>query len=271
MYTNDSIGGLLNATFGNATELIISGELKGASWKDVWGVGTVCTCCFVWARWAGRRGVNSVGCGGVCAVHPKHGLEAVSPTPRLHSFAALVHTFVRPPPQHFVHSRFSPFSPPPPPPPSLPSLAPSSPLAAFALKANLLRVVQLSLLGSVVSNLLLVMGTAFLAGGIFHASQTFSREAIAAHCALLLLSVIAMLLPTMLVMTRTQSNAGRPGFGGEDVYPIGSSSLILSRIESLMMFGCYILFLIFQLCTHKHLYEGECKYRHWVPPTVWGV
>lgn len=95
MYTNDSIGGLLNATFGNATELIISGELKGASWKDVWGVGTVCTCCFVWARWAGRRGVNSVGCGGVCAVHPKHGLEAVSPTPRLHSFAALVHTFVQ--------------------------------------------------------------------------------------------------------------------------------------------------------------------------------
>lgn len=110
------------------------------------------------------------------------------------------------------------------------------------------------------------MGTAFLAGGVFHASQTFSREAIAVHCALLLLSVIATLLPTMLVMTRTQSNAGRPGFGGEDVYPIGSSSLILSRIESLMMFGCYILFLMFQLCTHKHLYEGEYKYRHW----VWG-
>ena len=56
------------------------------------------------------------------------------------------------------------FAPPPPPP------------AAFALRLGLLRVVQLSLLGSVVSNLLLVMGTAFLAGGLLHPTQTFSKQ-----------------------------------------------------------------------------------------------
>ena len=40
----------------------------------------------------------------------------------------------------------------------------------------MLRVVQLSLLGSVVSNLLMVMGTAFLAGGILHPMQTFNKQ-----------------------------------------------------------------------------------------------
>lgn len=53
---------------------------------------------------------------------------------------------------------------------------PPGPPAAFALKANLLRVVQLSLLGSVISNLLLVMGTAFVAGGILNPEQTFSKQ-----------------------------------------------------------------------------------------------
>ena len=38
-------------------------------------------------------------------------------------------------------------------------------MSVFALRAGLLRVVQLSLLGSVLSNLLLVLGTAFLVGG----------------------------------------------------------------------------------------------------------
>jgi Ca2+/Na+ antiporter len=48
-------------------------------------------------------------------------------------------------------------------------------VCVFAIRSGLLRVVQLSLLGSVLSNLLLVLGTAFLLGGTVHKVQTFSN------------------------------------------------------------------------------------------------
>lgn len=51
-----------------------------------------------------------------------------------------------------------------------------------------LRVVKLTLLGSIIGNLLLVMGSAFVAGGIFHPSQTFNQQGINVNCGLLILS-----------------------------------------------------------------------------------
>jgi Ca2+:H+ antiporter len=43
-------------------------------------------------------------------------------------------------------------------------------------------------LGSVIGNLLLVMGSAFIAGGIIHPSQTFNQQGINVNCGLLILS-----------------------------------------------------------------------------------
>jgi len=51
-----------------------------------------------------------------------------------------------------------------------------------------LRVVKLTLLGSIIGNLLLVMGSAFVAGGIFHPSQTFNQQGINVNCGLLILA-----------------------------------------------------------------------------------
>jgi len=50
------------------------------------------------------------------------------------------------------------------------------PFTGFALHHGLLRIIQLSLLGSVVSNLLLVLGSAFIAGGLRGKSQSFNQE-----------------------------------------------------------------------------------------------
>ncbi|GAX81601.1 hypothetical protein CEUSTIGMA_g9029.t1 [Chlamydomonas eustigma] len=158
----------------------------------------------------------------------------------------------------------------------------------FAIQKGLLRVVQLSLLGSVVSNLLLVMGTAFLAGGIIHPMQRFSKEGISVHCCLLLLAVATVLLPSMLVATNTQAAVNNDnsivGGGGtatsppsgqsrgsmvsssHDDMPRPHSALILSRFESVLMLLCYFLFLMFQLFTHKHLYEGMDEEAPAAPP-----
>ena len=67
------------------------------------------------------------------------------------------------------------------------------------------RVVQLSLLGSIFTNTLLVLGMAFLAGGLRHKEQTFNKQGVSLNAGLLLLSVVALALPATLQATNTNS------------------------------------------------------------------
>ncbi|WIA41716.1 hypothetical protein OEZ86_009061 [Tetradesmus obliquus] len=117
-------------------------------------------------------------------------------------------------------------------------------IAAFAIKKGLLRVVKLTLLGSIISNLLLVMGSAFVAGGLLHPMQSFNQQGVVVNSGLLVLAVVAIMLPTLLSST------------AEAVQDF-SAELALSRFESVLMLLCYGLFLVFQLVTHRHLYEED--------------
>eukprot|EP00913_Durusdinium_trenchii_P018867 g17729.t1 len=87
----------------------------------------------------------------------------------------------------------------------------------FAIRAGLFRVVQLSMLGSVLSNLLLVLGSAFLVGGIRHKDscghccldrqeQYFNRSAAVTNTGLLIFAVLALSLPS--ILDETHSGAG---------------------------------------------------------------
>ena len=76
-------------------------------------------------------------------------------------------------------------------------------VCVFAIRSGLLRVVQLSLLGSVLSNLLLVLGTAFLLGGLRHKVQTFSIDSVKANTSLLMLGMITLLMPNLLDSTNS--------------------------------------------------------------------
>ena len=115
-------------------------------------------------------------------------------------------------------------------------------VSALAIKNGLLRVVQLSLLGSVLSNLLLVLGCAFFFGGLKYKQQRFSRGGVAANSTLLILGSVALMLPAMLSATATELHAE------ED-------SLWLSRVSSLCLLGIYAAFIYFQLRTHSFLFE----------------
>ena len=107
-----------------------------------------------------------------------------------------------------------------------------------------LRIVQLSLLGSVLGNLLLVMGTAFLVGGIAHPRQIFNQEGMGVNSGMLIMAVASILLPSTLSETGTAETKG-------------TSELNLSRFESVALLILYALYLIFQLVTHRHLYEEQ--------------
>jgi Ca2+:H+ antiporter len=70
-------------------------------------------------------------------------------------------------------------------------------VAIFALQAGLVVVVQASLIGSILSNALLVLGLAFLTGGARHGVLTFESQAPRMIAILLLLAVCALVLPTL--------------------------------------------------------------------------
>ncbi len=66
----------------------------------------------------------------------------------------------------------------------------------FALRAGLIAVVQASVIGSILSNALLVLGLAFLAGGWKHGTLRFGGEVPRMIASLLMLAVAALVLPT---------------------------------------------------------------------------
>ncbi len=116
-------------------------------------------------------------------------------------------------------------------------------IAIFAIKAGLLEVVKASLTGSIIGNLLLVLGAAMLAGGIKHKKQIFNRTSVLASASTLLLAVIALVMPAILVQTVSGIN--------ENVVEH------LSLAVAGLMIISYIAVLFFNLRTHKHLYEAE--------------
>lgn len=114
----------------------------------------------------------------------------------------------------------------------------------FALSDGLIRVVQLSLLGSILSNMLLVLGCAFFSGGLAHPQedQKFNQAAAVVNSGLLLMAVMGLLFPAVLQSTHTEIHAG-------------VSELNLSRFSSCIMLLAYASYLYFQLKSHRQLYD----------------
>ncbi|CAN0928249.1 Vacuolar cation/proton exchanger 2 [Linum grandiflorum] len=118
-------------------------------------------------------------------------------------------------------------------------------VSVFALKSGMIRVIQQSLLGSILSNLLMVLGCAFFVGGIVHHDkkvQVFNKAAAAVDCGFLLVSVMGIIIPAVLHATKTEVE-------------IGKSELSLSRFSSCMMLLAYAAYLFFQLKSHQSLYN----------------
>jgi len=116
-------------------------------------------------------------------------------------------------------------------------------VSLFALKEGLLRIVQVSLLGSILSNLLLVLGCAFFAGGIKYRQQSYNRIAASMNSAMLVIGIMCLCFPMVLTATHEELDS--------------SSSLTISRASSSLMLVVYGCYLVFQLVTHTHLFEGD--------------
>lgn len=70
-------------------------------------------------------------------------------------------------------------------------------ISLFALRAGLVEVVKAALIGSILANLLLVMGIAFVVGGLKHGSQSIDSSRARSISVLMLVSVVAMVFPSL--------------------------------------------------------------------------
>ncbi|KAG5538064.1 hypothetical protein RHGRI_025224 [Rhododendron griersonianum] len=115
-------------------------------------------------------------------------------------------------------------------------------ISIYALKNGMIRVVQQSLLGSILSNMLLVLGCAFFTGGLIHHQrvQHFNKAAAVVNSGLLLMAVMCLMFPAVLHFTHTEVHFGK-------------SELSLSRFSSCIMLVAYGSYLFFQLRSQQNI------------------
>ena len=128
-------------------------------------------------------------------------------------------------------------------------------LAIYTAATNLdqadtmITVVQASLVGSILGNLLLVLGLSLLWGGLNHPKQEFNQKAQSMSGSLLLIAVLAMMIPAAV-------NIGGGGF---------DSIVQLSRYAAIVLLVVYGLALFFQLKTHAHIFASDDAAHHEEP------
>src|SRR5581483_2434584 len=145
--------------------------------------------------------------------------------------------------------------------------APELIIALVALGAGLDEVVKASLVGSVLGNILLVMGAAMAAGGARHKRQYFNSTAASAQSSMLLLAAMAFLLPAVYVLVH----------GGSLPQPGAKSFRLDGRVEGLsyaisgVLALTYVASLVFSLRTHRRLFNPDVEEEHAPGREPWTV
>ena len=118
-------------------------------------------------------------------------------------------------------------------------------ISIVALRAGLFDVVKASLTGSIIGNILLVLGLAIVAGGARRERQTFDRAAAAVGSTLLALAVVGLVVPALF------------HFAAEHAGDRAALEQGLSLEIAIVLFAVYLLSLLFSLRTHRHMYAGQ--------------
>lgn len=115
-------------------------------------------------------------------------------------------------------------------------------IAFVAMKEGLFDVVKASLAGSVIGNILLVLGMSMLAGGLKYKTQTFNRNSINITASMLLFAVLGLSIPAIFTHALPEGSLTTQYEG-------------LSVIVALLMLLVYVMQFVFSFVTHRNLYE----------------
>ncbi|KAF5525134.1 Vacuolar calcium ion transporter [Colletotrichum aenigma] len=134
-------------------------------------------------------------------------------------------------------------------------------VSIVALKDGQIEVVQSSMLGSILSNLLLVMGMCFFFGGIVNMrdrvtgqgmEQSFASATAQTTCSLMTLSSASLVIPATLYSALSKADSDDKEH----------SILLLSRGTAIILLTLYVMYLWFQLRTHPNLFDAEIQHHH---------
>ena len=116
-------------------------------------------------------------------------------------------------------------------------------IAIVALRAGLVDLVKASITGSILGNLLLIMGLSFIAGGIGRPVLRFSRVSAGASAGMLALAVVGLVFPALF----------------HSIHPDAGvlAELHLSEIVAVVLAATYGFSLLFSLRTHRSLFSGD--------------
>jgi Ca2+:H+ antiporter len=141
--------------------------------------------------------------------------------------------------------------------------APELIIAFFALVEGLQEVVKASIVGSVIGNILLVLGAAMVVGGAKRDKQTFSQTAANAQSAMLMLALAALIFPALFQLIH---GGGLPSVGEERV-DFGSDLETISFGVAIVLLASYAAGLVFSLRTHRAVFnpfgEEDDEEHHW--------
>lgn len=115
-----------------------------------------------------------------------------------------------------------------------------------AVQNNQIAIVKASLIGSIIGNVLLVLGLSVLVGGLKHKIQTFNKDVAQSHATMLALGVVALLVPALFVRAKGIS---------ESVADPNISRLSMG--VAIVMMVLYVGSLVFSLRTHEKLFQGS--------------
>ena len=128
-------------------------------------------------------------------------------------------------------------------------------IALVALRAGLVDLVKASITGSILGNLLLIMGLALIAGGLNRPELKFNRTSVGMSAGMLTLSVVALGFPALYHAVHPEAAAR-------------ASELYMSEAVAVVLILTYGFSLLFSLRTHRSLLGGEA---HPIEGPVWSV
>jgi Ca2+:H+ antiporter len=125
-------------------------------------------------------------------------------------------------------------------------------IAIVALRAGLVDLVKASITGSILGNLLLILGLAIVAGGLNRSELRFNRTSAGMSSGMLALSVVALVFPALF----------------HALHPQASAELRMSEAVAVILLITYGFSLLFTLKTHRRLFGAEA---HPLDGPVWSV
>nr|OQO23230.1 hypothetical protein B0A51_10415 [Rachicladosporium sp. CCFEE 5018] len=121
-------------------------------------------------------------------------------------------------------------------------------VSIVALRQGEIRIVQASMLGSILSNILLVLGCCFISSGIRRRESTFNATVASTMSSLMAVAATSLIIPATLYASLQNSSADTE-----------SNILVLSHGTAIILLCLYGLYLFFQLKTHATLFDAEAQ------------